>query len=85
MSIPDESRPGNPQGRVVRSARMAPVAQVAQAAPVAPPQNLEAEESALGAMMLSPGAIGAASGLLRRRPGRWDNLRTYVLFSLQRG
>jgi hypothetical protein len=40
------------------------VAQFAQAqsptAPV-PPQNLEVEESVLGAMMLSPGAIGAVS------------------------
>src|ERR1051325_11599059 len=33
------------------------------AAPV-PPQNLEAEESVLGAMMLSPGAIGAVSEVL---------------------
>jgi replicative DNA helicase len=42
------------------------VAQVAhrpQAAPI-PPQNLDAEESVLGAMMLSPGAIGAVSELL---------------------
>jgi replicative DNA helicase len=43
------------------------VVQVAQAhspaAPV-PPQNLEAEESVLGAMMLSPGAIGAVSEVL---------------------
>jgi replicative DNA helicase len=33
------------------------------AAPV-PPQNLDAEESVLGAMMLSPGAIGAVSEVL---------------------
>ncbi|HUK94103.1 MAG TPA: replicative DNA helicase [Gaiellaceae bacterium] len=39
---------------------MAQLAQASQAAPV-PPQNLEAEESVLGAMMLSPGAIGAVS------------------------
>src|SRR5256714_1800349 len=39
------------------------VAQLSQAAPV-PPQNLEAEESVLGAMLLSPGAIGAVSELL---------------------
>ena len=32
-------------------------------APV-PPQNLDAEESVLGAMMLSPGAIGAVSEIL---------------------
>src|SRR5213595_3119916 len=39
------------------------MAQLAQASPTAPvpPQNLEAEESVLGAMMLSPGAIGAVS------------------------
>src|SRR6266581_2499823 len=29
-----------------------------------PPQNLEAEESVLGAMMLAPGAIGAVSEVL---------------------
>jgi replicative DNA helicase len=42
---------------------MAKVAQLAQNLPAAPvpPQNLEAEESVLGAMMLSPGAIGAVS------------------------
>src|SRR5260370_26783627 len=32
--------------------------------PPSPPQNLEAEESVLGAMMLSPGAIGAVSEIL---------------------
>ena len=42
---------------------MAQVAQVSPTAPV-PPQNLEAEESVLGAMMLSPGAIGAVSEVL---------------------
>src|ERR687891_2996200 len=42
---------------------MAQVAQLPQAAPP-PPQNLEAEESVLGAMMLSPGAIGAVSEIL---------------------
>ena len=42
---------------------IAQVAQPAQAAPV-PPQNLDAEESVLGAMMLSPGAIGAVSEIL---------------------
>jgi replicative DNA helicase len=39
------------------------VAQSSQTAPV-PPQNLDAEESVLGAMMLSPGAIGAVSEVL---------------------
>ncbi|MDQ2982895.1 MAG: replicative DNA helicase [Actinomycetota bacterium] len=45
---------------------MAQIAQVAPASPAAlvPPQNLEAEESVLGAMMLSPGAIGAVSEVL---------------------
>ena len=42
---------------------MAELAQVSQTAPV-PPQNLDAEESVLGAMMLSPGAIGAVSEIL---------------------
>src|SRR2546423_9715567 len=32
--------------------------------PPAPPQNLDAEESVLGAMMISPGAIGAVSEVL---------------------
>src|SRR5690349_5834649 len=45
------------------SARVAQVAPVRDAAPV-PPQNLEAEESVLGAMMLSPGAIGAVSEIV---------------------
>src|SRR3954471_19573312 len=42
---------------------MAKVAQLAHNLPGAPvpPQNLDAEESVLGAMMLSPGAIGAVS------------------------
>jgi replicative DNA helicase len=38
---------------------VAQVAQSPQTAPIVPPQNLDAEESVLGAMMLSPGAIGA--------------------------
>jgi replicative DNA helicase len=42
---------------------MAQPAQALATAPV-PPQNLDAEESVLGAMMLSPGAIGAVSELL---------------------
>src|SRR5512146_3571011 len=42
---------------------MAQLAQAPQSAPV-PPQNLEAEESVLGAMMISPGAIGAVSEIL---------------------
>jgi replicative DNA helicase len=42
---------------------MASPAQALSAAPV-PPQNLDAEESVLGAMMLSPGAIGAVSEIV---------------------
>jgi replicative DNA helicase len=42
---------------------MATPAQVLSNAPV-PPQNLDAEESVLGAMMLSSGAIGAVSELV---------------------
>ena len=42
---------------------MAQLAPVTSSAPV-PPQNLEAEESVLGAMMLSPGAIGAVSEIV---------------------
>src|ERR1700760_2756741 len=40
--------------------RMAAPAQALHSAPV-PPQNLDAEESVLGAMMLSPLAIGAVT------------------------
>jgi replicative DNA helicase len=45
---------------------MQPMTQTASVAPTAPvpPQNLDAEESVLGAMMLSPGAIGAVSEAL---------------------
>jgi replicative DNA helicase len=39
------------------------MAQAAQTAPV-PPQSIDAEESVLGAMMLSPGAIAAVSEIL---------------------
>src|SRR5262245_51697021 len=55
---------GNLAQGVVSSGRVTPVAQLAEAAPIAPPQNLEAEESVLGAMLLSPGAIGAVSEVL---------------------
>jgi replicative DNA helicase len=48
---------------MVKSARMAQLAPVPDSAAI-PPQNLEAEESVLGAMMLSPGAIGAVSEIL---------------------
>ena len=49
--------------RLVDSEPMAQLAPVASTATV-PPQNLEAEESVLGAMMISPGAIGAVSEIL---------------------
>jgi replicative DNA helicase len=48
---------------MLESGRMASLAPVASSAPV-PPQNLEAEESVLGAMMMSPGAIGAVSEIV---------------------
>jgi replicative DNA helicase len=48
---------------MLESGRMAQLAPVASSAPV-PPQNLEAEESVLGAMMISPGAIGAVSEIV---------------------
>jgi hypothetical protein len=49
--------------RMSQIAQLAQAAQSSQTAPV-PPQNLDAEESVLGAMMLSPGAIGAVSEVL---------------------
>src|SRR5688572_19582687 len=42
----------------------APAAAPSAAQAPVPPQNLDAEESVLGAMMLSPGAIGAVSEVL---------------------
>ena len=35
--------------------------------PHVPPQNLDAEESVLGAMMLAPGAIAAAESIIAPR------------------
>src|SRR4029079_17677244 len=64
MSKTHSSRPGNAAPAVVYSDRVTTVAQLAEAAPIAPPQNLEAEESVLGAMLLAPGAIGAVSEVL---------------------
>ncbi len=63
MFTSDSSRSSQADPNVVESRRMAQLAAVSQAAPI-PPQNLEAEESVLGAMMLSPGAIGAVSEIL---------------------
>ena len=63
MSKTPLSTPTNAPSGVVDSRPVAQVAQFSSAAPV-PPQNLDAEESVLGAMMLSPGAIGAVSEIL---------------------
>src|SRR5438270_11994851 len=61
----DIPTPSNPARRMVESTRMslAPVPSPA-AAPGVPPQNREAEESVLGAMMIAPGAIAAVSEIL---------------------
>src|SRR5947208_4284600 len=59
----DVSPPGSAVPRLLESQAVAQLAPVPDSAPV-PPQNLEAEESVLGAMMLSPGAIGAVSEIL---------------------
>jgi replicative DNA helicase len=63
MFTTDPSTLGRKAVRVVKSTAMAQLAPVASTATV-PPQNLEAEESVLGAMMLSPGAIGAVTEIL---------------------
>src|SRR5256885_11003679 len=63
MFTTDPSPPGDRAVSMLESGRMASLAPVASSAPV-PPQNLEAEESVLGAMLLSPGAIGAVSEVL---------------------
>src|SRR5256884_8961681 len=59
----DVSPPGSAVPRLLESQAVAQLAPVPDSAPV-PPQNLEAEESVLGGMMLSPGAIGAVSEIL---------------------
>src|SRR5256885_12476610 len=59
----DVSPPGSAVPRLLESQAVAQLAPVPDSAPV-PPQNLEAEESVLGAMMLSPGAIGSVSEIL---------------------
>src|SRR5436305_15183303 len=58
----DLSRSGNPTVRVLESGAMAAVAQMPDSALV-PPQNLKPEESVIGAMMLSTGAIGAVTAI----------------------
>jgi len=57
------SKPVRPCPEVVYLTHMYQLAEATPTAPV-PPQNLDAEESVLGAMMLSPGAIGAVSEVL---------------------
>ena len=59
MSKTPQSTDGNTRPRVVHSERVTPVAQLAEAAPIAPPQNLEAEQSVLGAVLLSDTALPA--------------------------
>jgi replicative DNA helicase len=49
--------------QALTTSRMAQLAPVPDSATI-PPQNLEAEESVLGAMMISPGAIGAVSEIV---------------------
>ena len=58
--------PGDAAGDVLESPRMAlaPAPTPASVPGAVPPQNLEAEESVLGAMMIAPGAIAAVSELL---------------------
>src|ERR687885_416890 len=63
MFTTDPSTPGSGRANLLESAAVAQLAPVAPSAPV-PPQTLEAEESVLGAMMLSPGAIGAVSEIV---------------------
>ena len=58
--------PSNAGRRVLESTRMAlaPVPTPASVPGAVPPQNLEAEESVLGAMMIASGAIAAVSEIL---------------------
>src|SRR5215469_7684803 len=62
----DISTSGAQPPSVLESRRMtlAPVQTPAAAPGAVPPQNLEAEESVLGAMMIAPGAIAAVSEIL---------------------
>ena len=55
-----------PVGDVLESPRMslAPAPTPASVPGAVPPQNLEAEESVLGAMMISPNAIAAVTEIL---------------------
>src|SRR5947209_20339716 len=62
----DIPTPGISGARLLESKRMAlaPVPSPAPSPGAIPPQNLEAEESVLGAMMISPLAIAAVSEIL---------------------
>src|SRR5205085_5316677 len=62
----DIPTPGKAGPSLLESRRMAlaPVPTPASAPGAVPPQNLEAEESVLGAMMISPDAIAAVSEIL---------------------
>ena len=63
---PGATPPRKAAAGVLESPRMslAPVPTPASVPGAVPPQNLEAEESVLGAMMISPGAIAAVSEIL---------------------
>src|SRR5256714_11137392 len=61
--IPTPGTPGRRRGERTGMS-LAPVPPPAAAPGAAPPQNLEAEESVLGAMMIAPGAIAAVSEIL---------------------
>jgi DnaB-like helicase N terminal domain len=58
--------PRNPAGDLLESPRMslAPVPTPASVPGAVPPQNLEAEESVLGAMMISSNAIAAVTEIV---------------------
>src|SRR5690348_13454468 len=63
---PGATPPRKAAAGVLESPRMslAPVPTPATVPGAVPPQNLEAEESVLGAMMIAPGAIAAVSEIL---------------------
>ena len=64
-----------------------PLAQISPMTAPVPPQNLEAEESVLGAMLLSPGAIGAVSEIVdagdfyRDSHGKPSSVRRSALYA----
>ncbi|MHB8470521.1 MAG: replicative DNA helicase [Gaiellaceae bacterium] len=63
MFTTDSSTGGGAGGRMLESVPMASLAAVETTHPI-PPQNHEAEESVLGAMMISANAIGAVSEIV---------------------